>query len=374
MNKKRTMEEIDFKLELENIKQFIPISENELIIIEGLELGDHVLSYWNLDEKKKKELLTIKEMTSHFFSSKNKIWINKGEGFSKGSIVIDKESLKIDFTDNYLMQYRDCDDFIICMMRNSENEKYFGGKYIRKKEIEWVNNESSTINHLTNERLYYLHFEGIFKPILKCLDAKNGREIWSFDIRNHFDGCCIGNELTKILGVYKNEIFLVKGKNEIISIDEESGRIKMTWSKMNIDGENVKIPNSFFSQYIDNKVVGIVGKSYWEINHKTNECNGLDIDLAKKIRLSYWQEIHSKTKTIPFKGTNYDYNNGIGWSNCVGEFCLVRKNVNWVSNFDFSDGDFIVSPGASRTDKYYLVNTHKGKLYSYRVKKHGRQQ
>ncbi len=176
------------------------------------------------------------------------------------------------------------------------------------------------------------------RKLLKSLSLLTGEYEWEVDFsgRTYFDihKEAQNVEISKIIGVWEQQLLITTNTYELISIDTASGKIN--WETNNLQSKIIKQPpyNQLFSNpYLENgKIYELVGNVYYSIDLLTQAIEILWRDERKEGFLSVAHPTYTDDY-IYFTGS---YGNHL-ISNLVGVFNRSNYKLEWAEELEIED-------------------------------------
>lgn len=364
------MKKIEFEIEKSNVKYFYPFGENKLLLLEGLNVKNQRLIWY--DAEKREEFILSKEGEDWFTEIKsveNHLYLHRQTENRQGTLLINRDNLSQKFISGFLKNYFHEKHQALVTLREKDRKKKFIMKDIDSDEQIWEHDDTSTITFQESNNLYFVNFKRGFKYGLTCLDSETGTQKWSFKLEEHFPSAKYGSDIRKIIGVYEESIYIVKGNDTIIALDKSSGEPIKKWSQICKHGKwdyDGTISNATRCVLISSEIIGLTNQILWKIDLKSSKVVARKILQQSNIEVGSWFCLDHSKKLILFQGSDYEVNTiskKTYSGNMIGGINYETMSLDWKSYPDLQDQELIVWPSVMASASSYLVNTSKGNLY-----------
>ncbi|MGG9964325.1 hypothetical protein [Ferruginibacter sp. SUN106] len=212
-------------------------------------------------------ILSDEDKFQEVYSIDDIVYVNTLHG---KEIVIDNK--KIEGFDLYfnVISFEDGQYLAYCMERDKVTNQKSTIKFdFRKNKIIWRVDKSSGFNYIGKNQ-FFICFIDIIKElsIIFCYNKINGELLWQFDLKElgtYKDVLSIETPygFEKFIGEWRGQLFVGLSESLIVSLDITNGKVINKWDKIN--------PGTTLLFSAEEKLVGLGGIGYWEIDLKTNE-------------------------------------------------------------------------------------------------------
>lgn len=277
--------------------------------------------------------------------SKNYYWCNTGVGgifriSKKNNRLVKEEFVVACFLSNDLV-----------LIKRTEGKKKFLCCYDEKKEKTiWKQNFSSSRIFVSSSRLFCVpvYSRTPSNNTILALEPNTGDILWrheeDFSEVIEFKKRTFPSKINRIIGVYKNTLWLGVNKDVLVGLDISTGE-ELYREQIGSDSDSLY---AVTNMYLDEKkgvIIGLGGTHYWEIDLITKELINWELEdefLPKKLRCMFNPPLYLMGKCIFFMSKDILPNDLSDiWQ--IAIFNRTTKKIEWNYTFNLEEGSFLTS-------------------------------
>ncbi|WP_158837571.1 hypothetical protein [Polaribacter sp. L3A8] len=222
------------------------------------------------------------------------------------------------------------------------------------------------IQNFNSELVFKGNAIGFFnKDRFASINYENGELNWDLEL---------GDNVSKIIGIHKNEVFLITSNSKLIAVNIEKGVITNSWfdlSNISLDSQTKGLTLDGVNFVLDKnseKLIGALHNNYIKLDLKTNAIHFVNItEELQKNKIIFIKQLNNN----PFTDTHLfltammqQEDNDKKWSkDCLFALNRITHKIDWLHIFEEQNLGTNI-PKLTETELYQLDNN--GNLFVFK--------